>query len=105
MVAPAFVQYAKDALELIGATALYLTSERGEYLCGSVMSVNWDVETMEAQDGRIVGDKLLRMTWVGVLPLGGGRVFSGRGKGRWVVGAGMRSRRCRLGSRSRQKSH
>jgi hypothetical protein len=66
-----FVPFAKDSEEQMGAYALYLASNRAEYLRGSLMSVNWDVDEMEAHKQEI-SEGLLKVHWVPVLPTGGG---------------------------------
>jgi hypothetical protein len=53
---------------------LYLASTRGDYLKGSLVSVNWDLEEMEAHKEEILGG-LLKIKWVAVLPCSGGSTW------------------------------
>lgn len=66
-----FGQYAKDEAEMTGATALYLVSDRADYLKNSLMGVNWDIEEMEARKTDIQNG-LLKVSWIPVLPVSGG---------------------------------
>lgn len=66
--------YAKDEGEQTGALGLYLASERGDYLVGSLTSINWDLGEMEAHKEEIKGG-LLKNKWVPVLPVSGGESF------------------------------
>ena len=68
---PAFTPFAKDEGELSGVLGLYLASSRGDYLKGSLVSVNWDVEEMESHRDEIL-DGLLKIKWIPVLPCSGG---------------------------------
>ena len=67
----AFAPFAKDEGELSGVLGLYLASTRGDYLKGSLVSVNWDLEEMEVHKEEIFGG-LLKIKWVPVLPCSGG---------------------------------
>ncbi|EPE30319.1 NAD(P)-binding Rossmann-fold containing protein [Glarea lozoyensis ATCC 20868] len=64
--------YAKDHADLTGLQALYLAQPRADYLKGLMVSVNWDLEVMEAHKEEIVEGKLLRHTWIASLPFYGG---------------------------------
>lgn len=66
-----FAPFAKDEGELSGVLGLYLASARGDYLKGSLVSINWDVEEMEAHKEEILGG-LLKIKWVAALPCSGG---------------------------------
>lgn len=69
-----FDEYAIDEVEQTGALALYLASNRADYLKGSLTSVNWDLEEMEAR--KIDIEKgLLKVKWVPILPISGGSGF------------------------------
>lgn len=48
-----------DTAELAGATALYLTTPRAEYLKGRFVYSSWDMEKLEALKGEIVEKNLL----------------------------------------------
>jgi hypothetical protein len=69
-----FDMYAIDEAEQTGALALYLASSRADYLKGSLTSVNWDLEEMEAHKDEIE-QGLLKVKWVSVLPTSGGSGF------------------------------
>lgn len=73
----AFLPYALDHVELTGMLALYLAQPRADYLRGGMISVTWDVEEMEAYREEIVEKKLLKLSWLPVLPLGGGKGLGG----------------------------
>ena len=70
-----FAFFAKDEAELTGSFALYLARDTADYLRGSLSSVNWDVEELEAHKMEIVNDKLLQIKWIAALPSGGGSGF------------------------------
>lgn len=67
----AFAPFAKDEGELSGVLGLYLACTRGDYLKGSLVSINWDLEEMEAHKEEILGG-LLKIKWVPALPCSGG---------------------------------
>ena len=69
-----FLAYAKDQAEQTGAFALYLASDRGDYLKNSLTIVNWDLEEMEAHKAEIE-QGLLKVKWVPILPASGGSGF------------------------------
>ncbi|KAJ8061976.1 hypothetical protein OCU04_009759 [Sclerotinia nivalis] len=71
MVPDYFMVYALDHVELTGMLALYLVQERADYLKGSMVSVNWDVEELEEYKKEIVEKKLLQTTWMPVFPVSG----------------------------------
>lgn len=66
-----FEAYALDEAELTGSLAVYLATSRADYLRGSLTSINWDVEEMEAAKERIE-QGLLKIKWVAPLPCSGG---------------------------------
>ncbi|KAK3062026.1 hypothetical protein LTR53_019554, partial [Teratosphaeriaceae sp. CCFEE 6253] len=68
---PQFMRFAKDEAELTGALVLYLASSRADYLKGSLTSINWDVEEMEAKKQEIEAG-LLKINWIPTLPVSGG---------------------------------
>ncbi|KAF2028737.1 short chain dehydrogenase-like protein [Setomelanomma holmii] len=74
MLDPAFATYALDQASQTGAVVLYLASPRSDYLKGSLMSVNWDVEEMEGHAEEI-RKGILRIKYVPVLPVSGGKGF------------------------------
>lgn len=66
-----FLMFAKDEGELSGVLGLYLATPRGDYLKGSLISINWDLEEMESHRDEIL-EGLLKIKWVPVLPCSGG---------------------------------
>lgn len=62
-----------DHIDLTGMVSLYLSTPRADYLKGGLVSVNWDVEEMEAHQDRINKDNLLKIKWIPVLPASGGQ--------------------------------
>ncbi|PVH80210.1 NAD(P)-binding protein [Cadophora sp. DSE1049] len=69
----AFFPFAKDHADLTGMLALYLVQPRADFLKGSMVSVNWDVEELEEHKGEIVQKKALMTSWMPILPLCGGK--------------------------------
>ncbi|KAF2178806.1 hypothetical protein K469DRAFT_802282 [Zopfia rhizophila CBS 207.26] len=63
LIDPSYELYGKDKAGHTGALALYLASTRGDYLKGSLTSINWDIEEMEAHKEEIKND-LLKTTWI-----------------------------------------
>ncbi|KAK8132107.1 hypothetical protein PG999_000280 [Apiospora kogelbergensis] len=51
--------YAKDSPGLTGSWTLFLSTPRAEWMRGGILSVNWDIEEMEAHKDEIVRDNLL----------------------------------------------
>ena len=68
-----FFPFAKDHADLTGMLALYLVQPRAEFLKGSMVSVNWDVEEVEEHKEEIVQKKALMMSWMPILPFCGGK--------------------------------
>lgn len=68
-----FRPFAHDHVDLTGMLALYLAQPRADYLKGTIISVNWDVTEMEAHKEEIEEKKLLKASWLPVLPFGGGK--------------------------------
>lgn len=66
-----FLEFAKDEGELSGVLGLYLATSRGDYLKGSLVSINWDLEEMETHKEEIE-EGLLKIKWLPVLPCSGG---------------------------------
>ena len=50
-----------DTPELGGDTAVWLTSERREWLRGRYVSVNWDMEEFAGMKNRVAKEDLLKM--------------------------------------------
>ncbi|KAJ4366801.1 hypothetical protein N0V83_007326 [Neocucurbitaria cava] len=74
MIVDKFLPYAGDEPEQTGALALFLASSRADYLRGSLTSVNWDLEEMEAHKAEIEKG-LLKSSWLPILPTNGGSGF------------------------------
>ncbi|PVH99279.1 NAD(P)-binding protein [Periconia macrospinosa] len=56
--------YAKDSPGLTGSWTLFLSTPRAEWMRGGIVSVNWDIEEMEAHKDQIVRDNLLRRAFL-----------------------------------------
>jgi hypothetical protein len=65
--------FSADEGELVGMLALYLSQPKADILRGSFVSVNLDVEEMEAKREEIVEKKLLKIAWMPVLPISRGK--------------------------------
>ncbi|KAL4936179.1 hypothetical protein BDV06DRAFT_228132 [Aspergillus oleicola] len=61
MTLEAFEPYAKDTAELTGAVTVYLAAERPDYLNGRHLSVNWDVEELEARKAEFASSNKLKV--------------------------------------------
>ncbi|RVX74623.1 hypothetical protein B0A52_01749 [Exophiala mesophila] len=59
--------YAKDSVELTGALSLYLSTNRADFLKSSLISVNWDIETLERHQDEVQRGAL-KLRWVEQLP-------------------------------------
>ena len=59
-----FRPYLVDSPELCGAFAVWLTQEKkkSDWLCGRLLSANWDVEELEAKRDSIIGQDLLKLS-------------------------------------------
>ena len=64
--------FAKDAVDLTGGLALYLSSSRADFLKSSLISVNWDLETIEKHQEE-VAQGALQSHWIPLLPIFGGK--------------------------------
>ena len=73
MTPAAFRPFALDHVDLTGMLSLYLAQDRANYLKGSLVSVNWDVEELEEHKEEILAKGLLKISWLPVLPVGGGK--------------------------------
>ena len=61
MVVDAFTPFAKDKQELTGGVTLWLDTPRADFLRGGFLSVNWDVEELEAHASEIKEGKLTEL--------------------------------------------
>ncbi|KAF4956386.1 hypothetical protein FSARC_11587 [Fusarium sarcochroum] len=59
MTVDALKPYAKDSPGLSGSWTLFLSTPRAEWMRGGIVSVNWDIEEMEAHKDQIVSENLL----------------------------------------------
>ncbi|KAL4922110.1 hypothetical protein BDW62DRAFT_77114 [Aspergillus aurantiobrunneus] len=57
--------FMKDTPELVGGTALWLSSGDRSFLSGRVVSTNWDVDELEARKEEIVNEDLLTICYRG----------------------------------------
>lgn len=57
-----------DQPALPGGTAVYLSTERADFLMGRYVNATWDMEQLEGEKERIEKDDLLRSRVVGVAP-------------------------------------
>ncbi|EKD14500.1 uncharacterized protein L3040_000031 [Drepanopeziza brunnea f. sp. 'multigermtubi'] len=73
MVSEAFAPFAKDHIDLTGMLALYLVQPRADYLKGSMVGVNWDVDELEQHKEEILEKKVLQTSWLPILPFCGGK--------------------------------
>ncbi|PVH93937.1 NAD(P)-binding protein [Periconia macrospinosa] len=65
MVVDNFTPFAKDKQALTAALTLYLMKPEADFLRGSYLSVNWDVEEMEKHKDEILEGKLLKLGFIG----------------------------------------
>jgi len=73
MPTPFWIPFALDHVDLTGMLALYLVQPRADFLKGSMVGVNWDVEELEQHKDEIVAGKLLQTSWLPILPFNGGK--------------------------------
>jgi hypothetical protein len=72
MMGEAYRPLAKDHPDLLGMVSLWLAQPRADFLSGQLVSVNWDLETMEAHAEEISEKNLLRLQYLPILPVAGG---------------------------------
>ena len=58
-----YLDYALDDPMLTGGLTLFLSTPRAEWMRGCMMSVNWDIEEMEAHKDEIIQDKLTQLAF------------------------------------------
>jgi len=68
-----WLPFARDHVDLVGMLALYLVQPRADFLKGSMVGVNWDVEELEQHKEEIVSKKALQTSWLPILPFNGGK--------------------------------
>lgn len=59
-----FTPFAKDKQALMGGVSLWLDTPKADFLSGGYLSVNWDVEEMEAHAGEIKEGKLHQLAFL-----------------------------------------
>lgn len=64
MILDMFAAQTIDPPELSGGLSLYLSTQRADFLRGTYVSVNWDVEEMEARAAEINEKKLLNTAFL-----------------------------------------
>lgn len=90
---PMFRPYALDHPDMTGLWSIYLSSPRAEFLSGSMISVNWDVEELEANKNEVQREGLFKDGWLRAKlgreshPWGKGNSVSLEGKYNWVLGS------------------
>ena len=65
--------YAQDHPDMTGLLALWLASERSDFMRGKLVSVNWDIKELEAHKEGLVN--MQGITPFPVLPVNGGSVL------------------------------
>lgn len=73
MATPYWLQFAHDHEDLTGMLALYLVQPRADFLKGSMVGVNWDIEELEQHRDEIVAGKVFQTSWLPILPFNGGK--------------------------------
>ena len=56
-----------DTPALPGGTAVYLSTDRARFLLGRFVPATWDMEELEKQKGRILGEDLLKSRVIGMM--------------------------------------
>jgi len=69
--------WARDHVDLVGMLALYLLQPRADFLKGSMVGVNWDVEELEKHKEEFVEKKLGKTSWLVGLPSEDGKGIGG----------------------------
>ncbi|KAN0119209.1 NAD(P)-binding protein [Hyaloscypha variabilis] len=68
-----WLQFAHDHEDLTGMLALYLAQPRADFLKGSMVGVNWDVDELEQHKDEIIAKKPFQTSWLPILPFNGGK--------------------------------
>jgi len=68
-----WIPYALDHPDLTGMLALFLVQEKADFLKGSMVGVNWDVEELVQHKKEIEEGKLFQTSWLPILPFNGGK--------------------------------
>jgi hypothetical protein len=77
MVSDFWRPFSQDHVDLTGMLALYLSQPRADFLKGSIVSVNWDVEELEQYKKEIEEKKVLQTSYLPILPYEGGKGLGG----------------------------
>ncbi|KKY38791.1 putative short chain dehydrogenase reductase [Diaporthe ampelina] len=64
MVIEALLPFSKDKAGLTGALAVYLTTNKADFLRGGYIHANWDVEELEAHKDEIAEKKLVKLGFI-----------------------------------------
>ncbi|KAL7907508.1 hypothetical protein GGI35DRAFT_470707 [Trichoderma velutinum] len=63
--APAFERFALDTSELVGGVSVWLSSEKGRFMNGRYMNVNWSVDDLTRRQEEIKKEGLLQIDLTG----------------------------------------
>lgn len=69
MVVDSFKKFALDTPELVGGTAVWLSTDAARFLTGRFISANWSVEDLVKQKGKISAGNDLKMVYQGTFGL------------------------------------
>lgn len=69
MLADSFKKFALDTPELVGGTAVWLSTEAARFLTGRFISANWNVEDLVKQKDKIVAGNDLKVVYQGIFGL------------------------------------
>lgn len=64
MVVEALLPFSKDKPGLTGALAVYLATDKADFLRGGYIHANWDVEELEAHKDEIAEKKLVKLGFI-----------------------------------------
>lgn len=57
--------------------ALYLAQPRADFLKGSMVGINWDIDRLEQYKDEIIAKKPFQTSWLPILPFNGGKGLGG----------------------------
>ncbi|KAJ4420371.1 hypothetical protein N0V82_004360 [Gnomoniopsis sp. IMI 355080] len=77
MTAEAFKPFARDDPMLAGGMTLFLSTSRADWLRGGIVSVNWDIEEMEAHREEIIRENRTKLTYINAKLQKSGHPWSG----------------------------
>ena len=61
MIVDTFTPFAKDTQALTGGVSLWLATPRADFIKGTFLSANWDVNELEAHASEITNGKLTEL--------------------------------------------